>query len=91
MAKIFVVHMWEDNQKEAVMQFAEQVKTMASQKKLPSGLKLLSIDLAENKNMAVCQWEAPSVEILMNTAAQLKPTWKIEAFVAKNVYKKGFL
>ncbi len=91
MAKIYVVHMWEDNQKEAVMQFAEQIKTMAQQKKLPAGLKLLSIDLAENKNIAICQWEAPSVNDLMNAAAQLKPSWKIEAFTYKNVYKKGFL
>ncbi len=89
MANIIVIHTWEDKQKEKVFEFANRVTTMAKEKKLPKTVKLLSIDLAENKNMAVCQWEAESLEQLMQLASQLGPTWKIDAFTVKSFYKKG--
>lgn len=89
MVSVVVVHSWDDSQKEQVMAFANRVMTMAKEKKLPAGLKLISIDLGENKNMAVCHWEVDSLDHLMQVAGSLKPTWKIDAFVAKNVYKKG--
>lgn len=91
MVHVIVVHNWDDSQKDKVLDFVKQVTDMAKNKKLPKELKLLSIDLAENKNMAVCNWEVDSVDHLMQVAGQLKPTWKIDAFTAKSVYKKGFL
>ncbi len=91
MVHVIVVHSWEDSQKDKVMDFAKQVTDMAKNKKLPKELKLLSIDLAENKNMAVCNWDVDSVDHLMQVAGQLKPSWKIDAFTAKSVYKKGIL
>jgi hypothetical protein len=39
--------------------------------------------------MAVCHWEVDTLDHLMQVAGSLQPTWKIEAFVAKNMYKKG--
>ena len=89
MTHVIVVHSWEDAQKEKVMEFATKIISMAKEKKLPAGLKLISLDLAENKNMAVCHWEVDTLDHLMQVAGSLQPTWKIEAFAAKNMYKKG--
>jgi len=91
MVNIVVIHTWEDAQKEKVFEFANRVVTMAKEKKLPRTVKLISIDLAENKNVAVCHWEAESLDQLMQLASQLGPTWKIDAFTVKNFYKKGLL
>ncbi|MCL4420839.1 MAG: hypothetical protein M1477_04025 [Candidatus Thermoplasmatota archaeon] len=89
MTEIVVVHSWKDDQKDKVMDFANKVTSMAKEKKLPSGLKLLGIDLGQGKNMAVCKWEADSLNHLIEVAKSLGPTWDIQAFEVKNVYKKG--
>jgi hypothetical protein len=89
MPEIVVVHSWKDEQKDKVMEFANKVTSMAKEKKLPAGLKLLGIDLAQGKNMAVCKWDADSLNHLMEVAQSLGPTWDIQAFEAKTIYKKG--
>ncbi|SMD30359.1 hypothetical protein [Picrophilus oshimae] len=89
MAEVIVVHTWNDDQKDKVMEFAKKVTDMAKSKKLPAGLKLLSMDLAENKNEAVCKWEVDSINHLLETAKTLGPTWNIDAFEVKETFKKG--
>ncbi len=89
MAEIMVVHTWTDDQKDKVMEFANKVTSMAKEKKLPSGLKLLEIELGQGKNMAVCKWDADSLNHLLEVAKSLNPTWDIQAFEVKNIYKKG--
>ena len=80
MADVVVVHSWNDDQKDKVMEFANKVTTMAKNKQLPKGLKLLGIDLGQGQNMAVCKWEADSLNHLMEVAKSLGPTWDIKAF-----------
>lgn len=89
MADVVVVHSWTDDQKDKVMEFANKVTTMAKNKQLPKGLKLLGIDLGQGQNMAVCKWEADSLNHLMEVAKTLGPTWDIKAFEVKPAYKHG--
>jgi|ACXK01.1.fsa_nt_gi hypothetical protein len=89
MADVVVVHSWNDDQKDKVMEFANKVTTMAKNKQLPKGLKLLGIDLGQGQNMAVCKWEADSLNHLMEVAKSLGPTWDIKAFEVKPAYKHG--
>jgi hypothetical protein len=89
MVKVIVVHKWKDDQKDAVMKFATTVMDMAKSKKLPSGLKLEELYMADKENEAVCKWDADSLDHLMQTAKSLNPTWDVQATEVSQKYKKG--
>jgi hypothetical protein len=89
MVEVVVIHKWKDEQKDDVMGFASKVMEMAKDKKLPAGLKLNELYLAEKKNEAVCRWTVDSLDHLMETAKSFKPTWEIDAFEVDQKYKKG--
>ncbi|BCU67816.1 hypothetical protein HS7_12530 [Sulfolobales archaeon HS-7] len=78
MTKVMVIHEWDDTQKEKVINFFDQLVSMAKSKKLPNGFKLERVDMDEKNNAAVCQWEVPSVQELMNVAGQMNITWKVK-------------
>ncbi len=89
MVDVIVIHKWKDEEKEAVMGFASKIMDMAKTKKLPAGLKLNELLLAEKQNEAVCKWTVDSLDHLMETAKSFKPTWEINAFEVNQKYKKG--
>ena len=68
------------------MKFATTITDLAKNKKLPEGLKLLEIHMAKNANMAVCKWEADSLQHLLNVASTLKPEWQITAIEVEKAY-----
>ncbi len=86
MVNVIVIHQWKPEQKEKVMKFATTITDLAKNKKLPEGLKLLEIHMAKNANMAVCKWEADSLQHLLNVASTLKPEWQITAIEVEKAY-----
>jgi hypothetical protein len=42
--------------------------------------------LAKGKNLAVCKWEADSLDHLLQVASSMKPTWKVEAYEVSQAY-----
>jgi hypothetical protein len=86
MVSIIVVHQWKDEQKDKVMTFASTITNLAKQKKLPQGLNLIEIHLAKNANVAVCKWEADSLQHLLSVASSLKPEWQISAYEVNKIY-----
>ncbi len=86
MTNIIVVHQWKDEQKDKVMKFANTITEMAKNKKLPAGLNLVEISLAKNANVAVCKWEADSLQHLLSVASSLKPEWQISAYEVSKIY-----
>lgn len=89
--KVVVVHQWEDSQKDAVMNFFNQLTSMAKQKKLPKGMKLERVDISEDAKTAVCQWDVENMDQLMQAAQQFKISWKITPFTPKTLYEHKLL
>jgi len=85
--KVFVVHQWEDSQKDTVMNFFNQLTSMAKEKKLPKGMKLERVDISEDAKTAVCQWDVENMDQLMQAAQQFKISWKITPFTPKTLYE----
>ncbi|AGO60381.1 hypothetical protein ACLIKE_01200 [Ferroplasma acidiphilum] len=89
MTEVIVVHKWKDEQKDQVMKFATTIMDMAKSKKLPAGLKLEELFLADKENQAVCRWDVDTLDHLMETAKSMKPTWDIQATEVTQKFKKG--
>ena len=89
MTEVIVVHKWKDEQKDQVMKFATTIMDMAKSKKLPAGLKLEELYMADKENEAVCKWDVDTLDHLMETAKSMKPTWDIQAIEVDQKFKKG--
>jgi hypothetical protein len=89
MTEVIVVHKWKDEQKDQVMKFATTIMDMAKSKKLPAGLKLEELYMADKENEAVCKWDVDTLDHLMETAKSMKPTWDIQATEVTQKFKKG--
>lgn len=89
MTEVIVVHKWKDEQKDQVMKFATTIMDMAKSKKLPAGLKLEELYMADKENQAVCKWDVDTLDHLMETAKSMKPTWDIQATEVTQKFKKG--
>nr|CCC55632.1 conserved hypothetical protein [uncultured archaeon] len=86
MVSVIVVHTWDDSQRRAFDKFANDLLGLAKGGKLPQGLQLKEVFLAKGKNLAVCRWEADSLDHLLQVASSMKPTWKIEAYEVSQAY-----
>ena len=86
MVNIIVIHQWKNEQKDKAMKFVNTIVEMAKSKKLPSELNLIEVSLAQNANVAVCRWEADSLQHLISVASTLKPDWQVSAYEINRIY-----
>ncbi|MBB5254310.1 hypothetical protein [Sulfurisphaera ohwakuensis] len=85
--KVIVIHQWEDNQKDAVNNFFTQLIDMTKQKKLPKGMKLEKISIANDSKIAICEWDVDNLDLLMQAAKQFNISWKITPIVPQTLYE----
>ena len=84
--KVVVVHQWEESQKNAAMNFINQVISMVKEGKVPKGMKLVRVDVSEDAKIAVCEWDVESMDLFMQVAKQFNVTWKATPFAPKTLY-----
>ncbi|ABP95440.1 hypothetical protein HA72_1281 [Metallosphaera sedula] len=91
MAKVYVIHEWDDTQKDQALKFFNGLVDMAKGKKLPKGFKLEKLNVDEANKTAVCEWEVPSMQDLANVASQMGITWKVKMISPVTKYEHKLL
>ncbi|QGR19846.1 hypothetical protein [Stygiolobus azoricus] len=85
--KVVVIHEWDDNQKDAVTNFFNQLVNMAKDKKLPKGMKLEKVEISHENKTAICEWDVDSMDMLMQAAKQFNINWRIKALTPQVLYE----
>lgn len=85
--KVLVIHEWDENQKDAVNSFFNQLVDMAKHKKLPKEMKLERVSISQENRVAICEWDVPSLDALMNAAKQFNISWKVIPIIPTVLYE----
>lgn len=85
--KVVVIHQWEDNQKDAVTNFFNQLVDMAKHKKLPKEMKLEKVSISQENKVAICEWDVDSLDTLMKAAQQFNISWKVTPITPSILYE----
>jgi len=85
--KVLVIHEWENDQKDTVNKFFNQIVSMAKEKKLPKGMKLEKVSVSQDANTAVCEWDVENMDMLMQAAKQFNVTWKVKPIAEEVLYQ----
>ncbi|WP_338598571.1 hypothetical protein V6M85_07885 [Sulfolobus tengchongensis] len=85
--KVTVIHQWEDNQKDMVSNFFNQLVSMAKNKKLPKGMKLEKVSISHESKTAICEWDVNNLDLLIQAAKQFNITWKITPIQLQTLYE----
>lgn len=74
MVNAIVEHEWKDGEQEKVFNFIGNIVEMEKSARLPGGFRLRSINVLGNEKRAICNWDAPGVEELVNLVKRLDPS-----------------
>ncbi len=73
MAKVVVEHIWIDEDKEKLFKVVGSIIEMKNNRTLPNSFDLESIELLSGENRAICHWEAPGKDAMINLLSQVNP------------------
>ncbi|MCL4331180.1 MAG: hypothetical protein M1304_02780 [Candidatus Thermoplasmatota archaeon] len=85
MVNLIVEHRWKEKNQEAAFKVVGSIVEMAKNGKLPQGFSLKSINVIGSERMAICNWEAPSLNDLKGLVEQVNPPTKYEIFEAQKL------
>lgn len=85
MVNLIVEHRWKEKNQEAAFKVVGSIVEMAKNGKLPTGFSLKSINVVSSERLAICNWEAPSLNDLKGLVAQVNPPTKYEIFEAQKL------
>ena len=85
MVNLIVEHRWKEKNQEAAFKVVGSIVDMAKNGKLPQGFSLKSINVIGSERMAICNWEAPSLNDLKGLVEQVNPPTKYEIFEAQKL------
>ena len=85
MVNLIVEHRWKEKNQESAFKVVGSIVDMAKNGKLPQGFSLKSINVIGSERMAICNWEAPSLNDLKGLVAQVNPPTKYEIFEAQKL------
>ena len=85
MVNLIVEHRWKEKNQEAAFKVVGSIVEMAKNGKLPQGFSLKSINVIGSERMAICNWEAPTLNDLKVLVEQVNPPTKYEIFEAQKL------
>lgn len=85
MANVVVEHIWNEDDKEDLFKVVSSIVEMKNNKSLPEGFNLNSIDVLGGENRAICHWEVPSKDAMVNLLGQVNPPSKHNVYETQKV------
>jgi hypothetical protein len=85
MVSLVVEHRWKEKNAQDAFKVVGSIIDMQKNGKLPSGFTLKSVNVVENERMAVCEWDAPSVDDFKGLLEKVNPPTKHEVYLSKRL------
>jgi hypothetical protein len=86
MVNVIVEHRWKNRDNNEVVKVMGGIMEMAKDRKLPEGFELKSINVLNTEYMAICNWEAPSLNGLKELLEKVNPPTKHKLIEAQKLY-----
>jgi hypothetical protein len=85
MVSLIVEHRWKEKNEQDAFKVVGSIIDMQKNGKLPQGFSLKSVNVVEKEKMAVCSWDAPSLEDFKGLMEKVNPPTKHEIYVANRL------
>ncbi|BAB59379.1 TVG0246963 [Thermoplasma volcanium GSS1] len=85
MVSIVVEHRWKEKNQDAAFKVVGSIIDMQKNGTLPAGFTLKSVNVIGSERMAVCEWDAPSLDDFKALLEKVNPPTKHEVFEAQRL------
>ncbi|KAA8922678.1 hypothetical protein [Thermoplasma sp.] len=85
MVSLIVEHRWKEKNQDEAFKVVGSIIDMQKNGKLPAGFTLKSVNVIGNERMAICEWEAPSLEDFRSLMEKVNPPTKHEIFATQKL------
>ncbi|CAC11311.1 hypothetical protein [Thermoplasma acidophilum] len=85
MVSLIVEHRWKGKNQDEAFKVVGSIIDMQKNGKLPAGFTLKSVNVIGDERMAICEWEAPSLEDFKSLMEKVNPPTKHEIFATQKL------